>query len=74
MTDSCDLFENGGEGDCGGPTFSDPQPEGIDLKVCAFHTLMNRNHWMTRAINAESAVRYCEGHHNAADLNKAEQP
>lgn len=45
----CDLFGNGSDDECGGPMFSDPQPEGIDLRVCAFHTLMNRNDWVERA-------------------------
>lgn len=45
----CDLFDNGGEGECGGPQFTDPQPEGVDLRVCAFHALMNRNGWMRDA-------------------------
>ena len=48
----CDIFQNGSDEPCAGPRFDDPQPEGVDLRICAFHALLNRNYWMSRARTA----------------------
>ena len=52
----CDIFHNGSDEPCAGPRFDDPLPEAT-LRVCAFHTLLNRNQWVRDCEEARATLR-----------------